>query len=119
AAKDPHACSVLDKALSYGSQEDQGRLAQQVIEEQGLLATMANLRGGFAATQRLFKVVDGHLLKEARSQLQSRAIDISRTKHGRALVNAVLPEFALSPLPSVPSPSRAQRGPSRRSAGGN
>eukprot|EP00931_Biecheleriopsis_adriatica_P012475 TRINITY_DN11362_c0_g1_i1.p1 TRINITY_DN11362_c0_g1~~TRINITY_DN11362_c0_g1_i1.p1 ORF type:complete len:392 (+),score=92.85 TRINITY_DN11362_c0_g1_i1:84-1259(+) len=108
AALDQHACSVLDKALSYGSHEDQCRLAEQVLRAEGLLATMANLRGGFAATQRLFK---------ARSQIKLRANDIARTKHGRALVAAILPELA-PVLPGVmPSPSRANaRGFSRQSS---
>jgi len=105
-ALDQHACSVLDKALSYGSPSDQLLLAEQVINERGLLAAMATMRGGFAATQRLFRVVGGRLLEEARSQLASQAQDIQRTKHGRALIGAVLPDYRVQQMSSVPSPAR-------------
>lgn len=120
-ALDQHACSVLDKALSYGSPSDQLLLAEQVINEPGLLASMATMRGGFAATQRLFRVVGGRLLEEARSQLAAQAQEIQRTKHGRALIGAVLPDYRIqqmserSPvvsdyrvqqMSSVPSPVR-------------
>jgi hypothetical protein len=106
-ALDQHACSVLDKALSYGSPSDQLLLAEQVISERGLLAAMATMRGGFAATQRLFRVVEGRLLEEARSQLASQAQEIQRTKHGRALIGAVLPDYRVQQMSSVPSPVRA------------
>eukprot|EP00930_Biecheleria_cincta_P096457 TRINITY_DN88301_c0_g1_i1.p1 TRINITY_DN88301_c0_g1~~TRINITY_DN88301_c0_g1_i1.p1 ORF type:complete len:290 (-),score=43.66 TRINITY_DN88301_c0_g1_i1:569-1417(-) len=92
-AASQHGCGVLDKALSYASQEDQQRLARRVLEEDGLLAMMANLRGGFAATQRLFKVADGQQLEEAREQIRRCATDIARSKHGRALVSMLLPEL--------------------------
>lgn len=111
AATDQHACSVLDKALSYCSQEDQQRLAQRLLSEEGLLATMANFRGGFAATQRLFKVVGGKLLDEARSQIKHRASDIIRTKHGRALVATILPDHDVSQLSlTCPVRDRGSRG---------
>lgn len=114
AALDQHACSVLDKALSYGAIEDQQQLAEQVLKEPGLLAAMANMRGGFAATQRLFKVVEGPLLDEARTQLVSQAQEIQRTKHGRALICTVLPDYNVQPMPSVPSPARVRaHAPSR------
>mmetsp|Transcript_56508 Transcript_56508/g.109048 ORF Transcript_56508/g.109048 Transcript_56508/m.109048 type:complete len:423 (-) Transcript_56508:196-1464(-) len=106
AALDQHACSVLDKALSYGSPGDQLLLAEQVVNETGLLAAMATMRGGFAATQRLFRVVGGRLLEDARSQLVSQAQEIQRTKHGRALIAAVLPDYRVQHMSSVPSPVR-------------
>jgi len=106
-ALDQHACSVLDKALSYGQIEDQRSLASALLEEHGLLAAMACMRSGFAATQRLFKVVEGDSLGKAHQELSARALDIQRSKHGRALISAVAPEY-LSPAASVSTPSRSQ-----------
>lgn len=106
-ALDQHACSVLDKALSYGSPNDHLLLAEQIVKEKGLLASMATMRGGFAATQRLFRVIRGQLLEEARSQLAAQAQEIQRTKHGRALIVAVFPDYRVQQMSSVPSPVRA------------
>jgi len=96
AALDQHACSVLDKALSYGNLDDQRKLARALLSEPGLLgsepgllAAMAGSRGGFAATQRLFQVVEGSDLAEARHQLGLAAADLQKTKHGKALIAAV------------------------------
>lgn len=107
AAAHPHACSVLDKALSYAHPQDQSALAKQVLDIDGLLATMACHRGGFAATQRVFKVVsdDKALHAKAQQQLSQRAAELLGSKHGRALVAQVHPalieghpaKFAQSP----------------------
>jgi len=89
-AIDPHACSVLDKALSYGVLADQRELARAILKHENLLADMAAQRGGFAATQRLFKVADQEMLLDAKRQLQVKAHDIQRSKHGKALLQALL-----------------------------
>lgn len=67
-ALDQHACSVLDKALSYGLPQDQARLAMALLDQE-LLVGMAKMRGSLAATQRLFRILDGSLLLEAKRQL--------------------------------------------------
>lgn len=106
-ALDQHGCSVLDKALSYGVLEEQRQLATLVLRTHGLLAEMAKQRGGFAATQRLFKVVDGDLLEDAKTQLTQQARSILNTKHGKALISVLLPEFATSHGHAAGGPRRA------------
>ena len=99
AALDPFACNVLDKGLSYGSVEDQQRIANVVLREGAVLSKMARLRNGFAATQRLMLVVRGdrHLRPMAEAQLADAVAEISLTRHGRALLASVLPESPLLP----------------------
>eukprot|EP00929_Paragymnodinium_shiwhaense_P034209 TRINITY_DN18649_c0_g2_i1.p1 TRINITY_DN18649_c0_g2~~TRINITY_DN18649_c0_g2_i1.p1 ORF type:complete len:422 (-),score=81.52 TRINITY_DN18649_c0_g2_i1:112-1377(-) len=102
AATHQHASGVLDKALTYTKDNlDRWRLVEKLVYEEGLLVAMASHRSGFAATQQLFKVLategfetaPGHL-QEARDALRRHVKTLERAKHGRALLGAVLPEFA-------------------------
>ena len=114
-ALDPYACNVLDKGLSYGSVEDQQRIANVVLREGAMLSKMARLRNGFAATQRLMLVVRGdrQLQPMAEAQLADAVAEISLARHGRALLAAVLPD--LPTLPATTSDAcRHQGGPHRR-----
>jgi len=118
-----HACSVLDKALSYCPVADQRFLAKKVLDISGLLPVMAVQRGGFAATHRLFKVISDEppLLVEAKLQLAQRSDELLSSKHGRALAAQIYPELLEGPVISLPSPSRAARqagGKAGGSAGG-
>lgn len=91
-----YACSVLDKALSYASCDDQKMLAGKVLDVDGALVDMALLqRGGFAATERLFKVFekDADKLREAKHQLGEQLQHILATKHGHLLIQEVAPEL--------------------------
>ena len=97
-ALDPFACNVLDKGLSYGSVDDQQRIASIVLRE-GALSKMARLRNGFAASQRLMLVARGdcQLRPMAEGQLADAVAEISLTRHGRALLASVLPDSPLLP----------------------
>jgi hypothetical protein len=88
-ATHPNACLVLNKVLTYAALADQKDLAQRVITIPGLVADMAGLRNGFAATLRLFEIATGQLLDSAHAQLAADASRIWGTKHGRALLDAV------------------------------
>jgi len=119
-----YACSVLDKALSYCPVDDQRALAKKVLDISGLLPEMAVQRGGFAATQRLFKVIgdEPSLLAKAKLQLTQRASELVGSKHGRALAAQIYPELLeRQPVIALPSPSRAPRqgGGTRGSGGGH
>jgi len=103
AANDPHACSVLDKALSYTSFQEQ--IAEQILGTAGLLAEMATQRGGCAATQRLFLVCNDSALLQAKQQISVVVQELLLTKHGRALLQTVAPEFV---PPGEPSASSAR-----------
>ena len=112
AALDPFACNVLDKGLSYGSVEDQQRIANVVLREGALLSKMARLRTGFAATQRLMLVARGdcQLRPMAEAQLADAVAEISFARHGRALLAAILLE-----LPTLlATTSGTHQGPHRR-----
>ena len=87
---DQYGGNVVDKALSYGSVEVQRRLAELVLRERGLLGGMALLRSGFAATQRLIRVVyeDLPLLEKVRSELA--AADIQHRRHDRRFLAAAV-----------------------------
>ncbi|CAK0788833.1 unnamed protein product, partial [Prorocentrum cordatum] len=50
------ACGVLDKILTYGSWNDQVDIAERIVAQEPLLATMAASAHGFASTQRLFTI---------------------------------------------------------------
>lgn len=121
-ATNPHACSVLDKALSYGDPEGQRELARTMIAEparngRSLLVAMAAEHAGFAATQRLFKVVSGDDEHEAKRQITAGQPEIGSTKHGKALLQNlkdVLPpdrgsDYRLTQ--SVPTPQRRRSAP--------
>lgn len=97
-AVDQYGCSVLDKALSYADLADQCQLADKLVKEPGLLVAMASLRQGFAATQRVFQLLElnPELHEEARALIRESSVDICRYKHGRALLNHVCPD-ALTP----------------------
>ena len=111
-AVDPFACNVLDKGLSYGSVDDQRRIASIVLRERALLSKMARLRNGFASTQKLMLVVRGdcQLRPMAEAQLTEAVAEISLTRHGSALLAAVLPNMPIPPATT----SDAYQGPHRR-----
>jgi len=88
-ATHPNACLVLNKVLTYAAHVDQKDLAERVIAIPGLVADMAGLRNGFAATLRLFVLATGQLLEAAHLELAADANRIWGTKHGRALLDAV------------------------------
>ena len=116
AALDPFACNVLDKGLSYGSIDDQRRIANVVLRERALLSKMARLRTGFAATQRLMLVVRGdrQLRPMAEAQLAAAVAEISLARHGRALLAAVLPNMPISPATTNEACSHLARHMRRR-----
>lgn len=115
-----HACSVLDKALSYVPVDDQRALALLVLNADGLLVEMASQRGGVAATQRLFKVIenDPELLQQAKAQLWDRRGELLTSKHGRVLAAQVLPELLKDQqlAAGLPSPGRSVAGLGDQSA---
>jgi len=112
------ACGVLDKALSYGHPEDQCQLAERVLLSDGLIVAMGSQRNGFAATQRLLKVVTGPLLEAALAQLAAGADKLQRSKHGRALISAVWPDAGSSPVSNTAlPPGRVRRGSRERRQG--
>ena len=88
-ALDQYGGNVVDKALRFAPVEVQRRLADLVLRERGLLGGMALLRSGFAATQRLIRVVreDGQMLEKVRSELA--AADMHR-RHGRRFFAAAV-----------------------------
>jgi hypothetical protein len=106
-ATDAHACSVLDKALSYTTFQQE--LASAILEKEGLLADMAAQRGGFAATQRLFKVFQGDASAQAKRQLTAHLPELLSTKHGKMLLQSVAPEFTFADEP----PSRNRTVPAQ------
>jgi len=84
AAMDPHACGVLDKALSFMPVEDQCSLAGDVLTNDGLLARMALSEKPAAA--QLLRVVRGAQREEAQRQLSALCNDdATRTKLCRTL----------------------------------
>lgn len=98
-AKNPHGCCVLDKALSYCAQEDRVRVARALLYpapgHTAVLLKMASQREAFAATCRLFRVIQGSDLEQAKRLLQS-SDGLLRTKHGKALLQTLAPEATAS-----------------------
>eukprot|EP00928_Gymnodinium_smaydae_P052633 TRINITY_DN3667_c0_g1_i1.p1 TRINITY_DN3667_c0_g1~~TRINITY_DN3667_c0_g1_i1.p1 ORF type:complete len:494 (+),score=118.30 TRINITY_DN3667_c0_g1_i1:31-1482(+) len=94
-ASHQHASGVLDKVLTYGSTIDQLSLAQKLLQTDGLVVQMASLRSGLAPTERLFKVIrNHHLMERAKEQLIEGAPRLFHTKHGRFLLQSLVPDFA-------------------------
>eukprot|EP00929_Paragymnodinium_shiwhaense_P103178 TRINITY_DN6649_c0_g1_i1.p1 TRINITY_DN6649_c0_g1~~TRINITY_DN6649_c0_g1_i1.p1 ORF type:complete len:421 (-),score=57.85 TRINITY_DN6649_c0_g1_i1:481-1683(-) len=85
-----HMSRVLDKALTYAPPDDQRRLAEELLEQDGLLLAMASQHHGFSPTQRLLKVLDPVRRRQAHRQLEAGA-----QKLQRATLRALLASFSL------------------------
>jgi hypothetical protein len=91
-----HACSVLDKALSYTNLQDE--LADQILKTQVtkghyLLAEMASkIRIGYTAVERMLVIMNGDRRKMAKEQLSVIRDSLKDTKQGKELLKKLWPE---------------------------
>ena len=84
------ASKVLDKALIYTTFKYD--LAKAILDKEGLVVDMAiKCRGGLMATQRLFKVCEGHYVLENifMEQVSKRLSDLEESKHGLQLLDSM------------------------------
>jgi len=86
AALDEFAVGVLDKALTYLPLMDQQVLAQEILQQQGLLPRMAMCWRGQPAAERVIRIVEGAALSDALSQIGSHQQALRRSKGGRTLL---------------------------------
>jgi hypothetical protein len=91
AAKNQYARGVLDKALTYGSPQDQHRLAAKLVDE-GLVCELAAARApGSDAAVRVFQVLPRggpHWLR-ARKQVKEQIEQAKNGKHVREVLEIV------------------------------
>mmetsp|Transcript_9604 Transcript_9604/g.19788 ORF Transcript_9604/g.19788 Transcript_9604/m.19788 type:complete len:430 (-) Transcript_9604:392-1681(-) len=86
AASDCYARAVISKALNHGAREDQVALSRAVLQEPGLLTTMARTRHGHVAAKFVLLHLDGPDQDEARRQLIADLEVIRASRYGRFVV---------------------------------
>lgn len=103
-----HACSVLDKALSYTNLQNE--LAEEILNSNCLLVEMASkIRIGYTAVQRMLVMMDGSMLNRAREQLSAIRNSLKETKQGKELFRKLWPDELDESVEETLSRSRDRR----------
>lgn len=80
---DCYARAVVSKALNHAAREEQVSLAQALLREPGLIATMARTRHGHVAAKFVLQHLDGPDRDEARRQLFADLAVLRASRYGR------------------------------------
>merc|ERR1712070_579107 len=84
-ASNNYALAVVSKALSFGSAADQVAVARAILNQKGLLVTMACSRHGQDAVKHLLNFQGRNERNECRRELSNHLEDLKRWRYGRVV----------------------------------